>query len=152
MNKRLIIYISTFLLIILLSIVVFYLFLYKSPPSIIGNDYLIDTKEIIVSSYENGLMNHIQDEVRIHYIIEDLEFKKIKAGNGMDSPTTYQADFIGSNYIFTLYFNDRNAEMSFYPETQFSNWDKLNITAGTIVPVYRTVLDEEKLSLLVTCE
>lgn len=131
---------------------IYLLFFYKSPPSVIGNDYLIDTKEIIVSSTQNGIINHIQDETRIQYILDKLEFTKLKAGHGMDSPTRYQANFIGSNSTFTLYFDDRISEMTFYPEIQFSNWDKWNISAGTIVPVYRTVIDVEKFNLLVAGE
>lgn len=155
MNKiQLIRIIIAIIVVFIIGIIGFYLFFYDAPPISLDYKYLAGTTEIVV--YERNpesnsvIINRITNEQEIQNIIYPLEFRKYPAGAGLSGPTKYQAVFSSNSFSYTLYFDHSIAEISFYPETIFSKWSTFTIQSGTLVPVYKVVLDQDILNKLLT--
>jgi hypothetical protein len=163
LRKIMMIKFSRLLKIILLVISVFvtlslscayFLFFYQAPPQRIGNHYLQNTESVKVYKLGN-LIHEISDPDLIQSVIEGLQFTKLPSGYGMLCATEYRVDFISQRGIYSMYFQDCDSdsdssfvEMSFAPDINFNAWEKLTITAGTIVPIYTTELSREKCTIL----
>ena len=130
----------------------YFLFYYKAPPEVLDNRYLLATQKIEVwDNIDGSLINEIVDPNDIEKVVSSLEqFEKLKSGQG-GCVTHFTATFIlADGRVYELGFDEDcvDAEIVFSPDVQFTCWDRFNVRAGTLVPVYKVDMSEEVRRLL----
>lgn len=144
MKKRIIIAISTSIVLIFL----FYcIFLHNKAPQALDGRYLKATTriEVNIAGKNETEPYTIQDPKKIAAIVSSFFFERLPAGEGLGCAAKYQVKFITPSQEYNMYFGGCNetAEISFFPQTIFTKWENWNVGAGTIVPVYKTFLSSD---------
>ncbi len=133
---------------VLFSGLIYYVFFHSSAPESIDNEYLLDTKEIVVYDVYGGnkVIKEISDKDEISSIIKGMEFKRYSFGGGYTCATKYSVKFITPDDTFRMYFDgcEDGADISFYPHTDWSKWQKFwEGPGGATVPIYKTDLKKD---------
>jgi hypothetical protein len=143
-------------LVLLGIVLVYYVFMYNSPPTHLDNKYLLGTEKIeVYSSIEGKLINQITDRKEISHIISKFKFTKLPSGSGLMCATKYDVKFITPENTYNMYFDGcEEAEIIFPEHSESNKWDSFWRAgeAGTLVPVYTTGLESDIYNKLIKSE